>query len=147
MKIISKVDSVSWCENHGIQLNGRDLPQINKDELKHFSIPADTGNKIAIVKNHFEQFKNEKEVFAWITEWGIFPSSERMHIFEKFRSSYGEERHLINAPGHIFEKAEFEDALSIATLAVLFLWDCFVFNDQGTKTLFYSHDEIGYINK
>lgn len=147
MQILSKTESVNWCKSNGIRLNKNGLPFLNRDELSYFSIPVDTGQKIATVKNHFEQFKDEKEILLWITEWGVFPSSERMHIFDRFRASYGEKRPLIEAPGHIFKNSEFEDALSATTIAVLFFWDCYVLNDNGTKVLFYSHDEEGYINK
>jgi len=54
---------------------------------------------------------------------------------------------LIDSPGHIFTRAEFEDALSFITLGVLFLWDCYVLNPRGTKIIFYSHDEFGYRTK
>jgi len=67
-----------------------------------------------------------------------------MHIFDRLRQSYGENRSLIDSPGHLFSKNEFEDALDLITIGVLFLWDLYVLNRCGSKLLFYSHDEFGY---
>lgn len=77
-----------------------------------------------------------------VTQWGIWPSSERSHIFERFRASYGENRHVSEAPAQVFGSHEREDLLSFVTLGVLFLWDVHVV--VPTKmSLFYSHDERG----
>jgi hypothetical protein len=70
-----------------------------------------------------------------------------MHIFDRFRLSYGEQRPMIESPGHIFRMAEFKDALSFITLGVLFLYDFYVLNRDASKFLFYSHDEMGFKTK
>ena len=72
--------------------------------------------------------------------WGVWPSGERMHLFDRLRASYGETRPLIDAPVHVFAADEFEDAVSFVTLGVLFLWDVDVF---GKEAVFFSHDEYG----
>jgi hypothetical protein len=141
MKFISKTEAQNWCKSKGIPLDERNLPQIDKNKLGSFKIPKDSGQKIAMARGHFEHFRSEKEILIWITEWGIWPSSERMHIFERLRTSYGEKRNLKEAPGNIFNQAEFEDALSLLTLATIFFWDCYVLNGKGDKMIFYSHDE------
>lgn len=145
MKFISKIEAENWCKSNGIPLDERSLPQVEKKQLNSFEIPKDSGQKIAMARKHYEQFRNEKEILIWVTDWGIWPSSECMHIFERFRISYGEKRNLIEAPTHIFNQTEFEDALSLLTLTALFSWDCYVLNVTGNKIIFYSHDEYGLI--
>lgn len=88
-------------------------------------------------------FSDEPRMLVWFTDWGVWPSGERMHIFDRFRLSYGEKRRLIDSPGHAFGSGEFEDAVSFVTLAVLFLWDCNVVTPHRSKLLFLSHDEWG----
>lgn len=99
-----------------------------------------------LVSEKMAAFREEPNFLVWLDDWSVWPSGERMHIFERFRLSYGESRRLIDAPGHIFGQAEIEDALSFVTLAVLFLWDCYVLTPQGNKLLFFSHDEYGLSN-
>jgi hypothetical protein len=88
------------------------------------------------------RFADEPEVLVWFTEWGVWPSAERPHIFTRLRASYGELRPLIDIPAHVFAPSEVEDALSFVTLGVLFLWDVNVIGRGGARMLQYSHDEM-----
>lgn len=142
MKFLTKNDSVKWCRENQIYLDERELPSIAKNP-KDFNIPSDAGKRIALIASQFEHFRDEDEILIWITDWGVWPSSERLHIFDRLRLSYGEKRLLIEIPAHLVSKNEYEDGLSILTLAVLFLWDCYVLTKDG-KFLFYSHDECGW---
>src|SRR5215467_12367126 len=38
----------------------------------------------------------------WVTDWGIWTSSENWHLYYRLRQSYGEQRLLDEAPGHLF---------------------------------------------
>ena len=142
MKFLTKIEIEEWCRRNSTPFDDFGRPKFSC-ATEGFKIPVDTGHRVALVKGHFQIFNNEDEILIWFTDWGVWPSSERMHIFDRFRLSYGESRLLIEAPGHVFDPDEFEDALSFLTLGVLFLWDCYVLNRAGTKVLFYSHDEFG----
>ena len=97
-----------------------------------------------MVREDLASFEGGNETLVWFTEWSVWPSSERMHIFERFRLSYGETRRLIESPGHLYMQGEYEDLLSCVTIGVLFLWDVFIVTPQLSKIVFYSHDEFGY---
>lgn len=68
-----------------------------------------------------------------------------MHIFERFLASYGETRQLIEAPAFLFAEHEYEDLVSFVTLGILFLWDVHVVGTKARRLLFYSHDEVGWV--
>ena len=146
MKITTKTEAQEWCRINSIGLDHFNRPKANC-ETEDFNIPSDAGQRVAMVARQFQMFQNEDEVLVLFTEWSVWQSGERMHIFDRFRLSYGESQPLIDSPGHIFTKHEFEDALSFVTLGVLFLWDCYVVNRKGDRILFYSHDEFGYRTK
>ncbi len=146
MIIKTEKETIVWCQANSVILDTFGHPRTNF-KTEEFNIPSDAGQRVAMVANQFETFRNGDDILVWFVEWSVWPSSERMHIFDRFRSSYGEKRHLIDSPGHLFTKEEFEDALSFITLGVLFLWDLYVLNPKGTKVLFYSHDETGYKTK
>src|ERR1700676_3036622 len=48
----------------------------------------------------------------WITEWGIWPSSENWHLYYRLPQIYGDQRLLHEAPGHLFLEHELEDLAS-----------------------------------
>src|SRR6266566_2493403 len=45
----------------------------------------------------------------WITEWGIWPSSENWHLYYRLRQTYSDQGLLDEAPGHLFLEHEVED--------------------------------------
>jgi hypothetical protein len=139
MLSLSRHEAEDWCRRQGIPLaSGPKLPAIHST----LPIPVGAGQRISLVREQMAAFEGEPEVLVWFTEWGVWPSSERPHIFEHFRASYGETRPLIEIPAHVFSASETEDLLSFVTLGVLFLWDVNVIGVGGKRMLLYSHDEM-----
>jgi hypothetical protein len=67
-----------------------------------------------------------------------------MPLFARFREAFGERRPLIEAPGHLITPEEADDAVSIITLSLLFMWDCHVLSSSGRDAVFTSHDGLGW---
>jgi hypothetical protein len=53
-----------------------------------------------------------RPTLLWIKEWDIWPSSENWHLYYRLRQSYGDQRLLHEAPGHLFLGHESEDLAS-----------------------------------
>jgi len=77
----------------------------------------------------------------WITEWGIWPSSENWHLYYKMRQTYGDPRLLHEAPGHFFLEHEAEDLASFLQIAMLNGWGGYVLTQANYVNAFFSHDE------
>jgi hypothetical protein len=84
---------------------------------------------------------HEMSALLWITEWGIWPSSENWHLYYKLRQSYGDKRLLEDAPGHLFLKHESEDLASFLQLAILNGWGGYLLTEADFVNVFFSHDE------
>ena len=78
---------------------------------------------------------------VWITEWGIWGSSENWHLYYKLRQSYGDPRLLHEAPGHLFLGHESEDLASFLQLAMLNGWGGYILTQVDYVNAFFSHDE------
>jgi hypothetical protein len=124
-------------------LDDRDRPRM-PDGAEGFDIPHDAGQRVALVAGHLDERSFGGTSLVWFTEWGIWPSGERQHIFYRFRASYGEIRTLSDAPAHLLVSNERDDLLSLVTIGVLFLWDVYVVADDASVSLHYSHDEWGW---
>ena len=144
MKFLTLEDARKWCTENDVALNERGLP-FRLPNAVQFDIPSDAGQRVALVKSQLEHFQDCKEILIWINDWSVWESGERIHIFYRFRQSYGEKRLLKEIPAHLMTGNEFEEGISIATLAVLFLWDCYILTKENQKFCFYSHDEFGLI--
>jgi len=77
----------------------------------------------------------------WITEWGIWPSSENWHLYYKLRQTYSDPRLLHEAPGHLFLEHEVEDLASFLQMAMLNGWGGYVLTHADYVNAFFSHDE------
>jgi hypothetical protein len=141
MRVLSKEDAVRWCGQRGVPVHAGRVPEVPSGE--EFQIPNDAGARIALVARHLGPYSGDTETLVWFTNWGVWSSGERPHIFTRFLASYGETRPLSEAPAFLFETAEFEDAVSFVTLGVLFLWDVFVLSGDTGRRVQYSHDEWG----
>src|SRR5690348_82007 len=84
---------------------------------------------------------NRQPVLLWITEWGIWPSSENWHLYYKLRQSYGDHGLLHEAPGHLFLEHESEDLASFLQLSILNGWGGYFLPSRNDVRAFFSHDE------
>jgi hypothetical protein len=82
-----------------------------------------------------------RPTLLWITEWGIWPSSENWHLYYKLRHSYGDLRLLQESPGHLFLEHESEDLSSFLQIAMLNGWGGYVLTEANYVNAFFSHDE------
>jgi hypothetical protein len=81
----------------------------------------------------------------WITQWGVWPSSENWHLFYRLRESYGERRLLHDAPGHIFLPHERSDLATFVGLGLLYGWNFHLLGNRRCVGGFVSHDEFLHI--
>ena len=82
-----------------------------------------------------------RPTLPFITEWGVWPSSENWHLYYKLRQTYGDNRLLQDAPGHLFLEREGEDLASFLQLSMLNGWGGYVLTEANYVNAFFSHDE------
>jgi hypothetical protein len=82
-----------------------------------------------------------RPTLLFITEWGIWPSSENWHLYYKLRQTYGDNRLLHEAPGHLFLEHEAEDLASFLQLSMLNGWGGYILTEANYVNAFFSHDE------
>jgi hypothetical protein len=76
----------------------------------------------------------------WLTEYGIWPSRENLHLLCQLRASYGERRSYVDSPGHEFLSYEGADLQSYLTLLMLFGMGGYLVAIGGPGVVFLSHD-------
>lgn len=80
-------------------------------------------------------------VLLWITESGIWPSSENWHLYYKLRQSYADHRLLDEAPGQLFLDYQTEDLATLLQIALLNGWGGYLLTHANYVNAFFSHDE------
>ena len=81
----------------------------------------------------------------WITTFGVWPSSENLHLYYRFRSSYGETSHLDERPALLALKHEGVNVESFLHFAVLFGWEAYLVTSEDYARVFASHDGFGTV--
>lgn len=82
-----------------------------------------------------------RPVLLFLTEWGVWPTSENWHLYYKLRQTYGDYRQLHDAPGRLFLEYEAEDLASFLQLSMLNGWGGYVLTEANYANAFFSHDE------
>jgi hypothetical protein len=128
MWCLTRDESKRWCEVRSIPVDDSGLPALV--ERKHIVKAPTSGLSwsrlhwlAGFLISHLEPFD---ECFLWVTQWGVWPSSENFHVFYRVRESYGERRLLHDAPGHLFLKHETADLQTFVELALLCGWDFYL---------------------
>jgi hypothetical protein len=76
-----------------------------------------------------------------MTEWGIWSSGENWHLYYKLRQSYGDQRLLHEAPGHLFLEYEAEELTSFLQISMLNGWGGYILTGANYVNAFFTHDE------
>jgi hypothetical protein len=86
----------------------------------------------------------EPETLILVDDWAVWPTSQHMPLFTRFRQALGESRPLIEAPGHVVSASDNDDAVSVIATSLLFIWDCYGISASGRDAFYISHDELCY---
>jgi hypothetical protein len=82
-----------------------------------------------------------RPVLLFLTEWDVWPNSENWHLYYKLRQTYGDNRLLADAPGHLFLEDEVEGHASFLQLSMLNGWGGYVLMEANYVNALFSHDE------
>src|SRR4029077_18357648 len=144
MRFLTPEQWQAWCVERRVPLRevGWIRPDIGAD---HFHIadlpyPEDSGAKVNFARRIFSLVASESETLVLVDDWAVWPSSQHLPLFTRFREALGERRPLIEAPGHVVTPTDTDDAISIVATSLLFIWDCYGISSTGRDVFYISHD-------
>jgi hypothetical protein len=140
--------TASECEELGKFLGLDAQPRENhlerpgaSSELVRVSFANRIRSSYALAQSFVSWFGTFSSGMLWITEYGIWPSSENLHLYYKLRAAFHDHRLLHEAPGHLFLGHEKADLVTFVDLAIQFGWGALLFGAQADRRLVISHDE------
>ena len=128
------------CEDWLIQ-RGRKKPGQVGEEIYHVEYPTKPYQLLSLCEWPATNIMFREPVLVWVTEWGIWPSSENWHLYYRLRQTYADQRLLHEAPGHLFLGHESEDFATFLQIAMLNGWGGYVLTQADDVNMFFSHDE------
>ena len=150
MRCLTYSECAKWCSRREFptrHFEGLGLyPDIESPPFHFvdFRIPVDSGQKVALGRFLYSLVDAAPELLFWLGDWAVWPSSQHMPLFTRFRQAHGEARPLIDAPGHLLKPDEADDAVSILVVSLEFVWNCHILTTSGRDAVFVSHDEFGW---
>lgn len=141
MKIVTEGECLAWLSKRLDEPFQWTSAERTYRESIAYLIPGDAGRKTALARALTGMLDPAGEGLLWITDWGVFPSSENVPLFIGYRRSLGEQRSVHAAPGHVFGEQDTEAVECLLDLILYFSWDASVF-DANALWLRISHDEV-----
>lgn len=141
MKILTKEDASEMLGGKPLDAFVTQLSSRLQLVADTYSIPPDSGNKTALSRLFAYLLLRGPNVCIYVSGWGVWSSSENLDLFYGYRRSFGENRTLMEAPVHLFERSEEDTFVSILSMAFYFVWDAWVFDTEGKALVRISHDE------
>ncbi len=137
MRFYTKQECETWLSDRQ-----RRKPDLMPDlRVEHIEYPPAPYQVFFIAHWVASELTYRRPTLLFITEWGIWPSSENWHLYYKLRQTYGDGRLLHEAPGHLFLEHEAEDLASFLQLSMLNGWGGYVLTEANYVNAFFSHDE------
>lgn len=152
MKFLTYKECADWCSHHNYRTRHEPgyvtgpYPDLQPPifHFVDFTPPSDSGRKVWFADFLYVLIDSSPELFIQLGDWDVWPSNQHMPLFTRFRQACGEERPLIEVPGHLLVPEEKNDAVSIISMSLLFIWNCYVLSASGRNAVFISHDEFGW---
>lgn len=137
MRFYTKQECEAWlC---GLERTKPDaVPEM---EMERIAYPTEPYRIFVMAHWIANSLTQQMPTLLWITEWGIWPSSENWHLYYKLRHAYEDLRLVDEAPGHLFLGHESEDLASFLQIALLNGWGGYILTQADYVNAFFSHDE------
>jgi hypothetical protein len=139
----------AWCAEAGIELVDRARPADDSALLQKarwlYADGERSGREPGLAHTAVARIGAFDEALLWITQTGVWPSTEDWPTYYAMRGRVGERRSLDVAPGHLFAAGEGELLVQFLTATMENGWDCFVLASRGGRIadtrVVVSHDE------
>jgi hypothetical protein len=129
------------CETWLFDRKRRNPDAVPDAPVERIDYPSEPYRVFYVARWIATSLAHQRPALLWITEWGIWPSSENWHLYYKLRQSYSDQQLLHEAPGQLFLELETEDLASFLQVAMLSGWGGYLLTDLNYVNAFFSHDE------
>jgi hypothetical protein len=125
-------------------LNGREKPDVLEDTPgERLMLYKEQCSRVYYIARWLAMsITNMQQSLLWMTAWGLWDSSENWHLYDRLRKTYGDDRMLWEAPGHLFMDYEREDLATFLVIAMLNGWEGHLLTEVDFGSVFLNRDGI-----
>ena len=100
-----------------------------------FYAPSTYRQLDALARHFYERIIPDSDSLIHMTDWSLYQPSEMIAI-AGVRFSHGEDRVLIDSPGHIITPSEKEIGICLFALSASFAWSSYIYSPHHRSTLY-----------
>jgi len=143
MKTLNASAAVEWARTNKIHLGEHRKPLGPEAGLKkcRFVLPKSASKQVSFCRFIERSLRPWERCLFWVTEWGIWESSENWHLYYRLRQSYGDHLLIEEASAHLFLEYEVHDLISFIQIGLTSGWDFTLLTRNDYTRIFVSHDE------
>ena len=150
MQFLHLNELTEWCAERGAETTGAGITLAAPARLAHgyrgrYANGQRSGREPMTADALVAALGEWQEALLWITEWGVWPSSENWPRYYAARGDRGERLSLDAKPGHLFAASETSDLALFLMLVMEQAWGAhlLVIDAAGslTRHITISHDE------
>ena len=140
MRCVAENEITEWLDERSIPRDPYHRGSSHKYYLQFYA-PSDHPKTDAFVRRYYERITPDSETLIHVTDWAAYEKSDMITVLG-IRSSRGEDRILIDAPGHILPAPEEEIGVSLFGLLTSFGWSSYLYSATSDTTLLNWEGEI-----
>ena len=137
MRFLEVHEIWEWCAALQIRLDRDERPAIDPAlshrERQLYADGKRSGREGVCARVAVQQLGAWDQCLLWITQTGVWPSSEDWPAYYAMRGQFGEKRSVDVAPGHLFDASERDQFLQFLTVAMENGWDAFALTAAGGR--------------
>ncbi len=139
MQCFTPSECSEWLQQRGII----EFPYGTKREAMtlQFEPPRNPRKLTAFTRELFGAFGEFSGALLQFTDWPLYQPDE-MALIVSLRRSHGEQRWLIDAPGHLFAPTEMAEAIGHYYLASIFDWSVYLYMASGAGTVYFWEGDL-----
>jgi hypothetical protein len=143
MKCLTNSECLEWLEAHAIDAaTAEGWPEMVGDYDVKFAAPREARAQGLLARDLVAWIGEFETTLFWLTDWPFYKPDE-MAIISGLRRAHGEQRRLIDAPGHLFEVSERDELTGWVALMMGFGWDGYLFGLPFRGSIFQtSHEDF-----
>src|SRR6266436_4149808 len=116
MKCLTNKECLEWLETRDINgVTPEGWPKVSGDYEVFFAAPTDARAQGLLARDLVAWAGDFEAALFWLSDWPFYKPDE-MAIIAGLRRAHGEQRRLIDAPGHVFEFSEHGELIGWVSL-------------------------------
>jgi hypothetical protein len=138
-----------WCAERGIALEDdarpAAAPRLTHTARSRYARGGRSGREAAVAAAAVRALGPWDEALLWVTQVGVWPSTEDWPAYYAMRGARGERRSIDVAPGHYFAAGQDVDLIDFLRVVLESGWDAYLLGARDQREIdtraYVSHDE------